>query len=34
MIVFVQYNATYRYIVQYYEHPDDYAFVKKQPGSG
>ena len=40
MIVFVQYNATYRYIVQYYEYPDDYAFenqtdrerIKSAPG--
>ena len=28
MIVFVQYNVTYRYIVQKHEHPDDYSFVK------
>ena len=34
MIVFVQYNVTYRYIVHYYEHPDDYAFVKQNiPGA-
>ena len=34
MIVFVQYNVTYRYIVQKHEHPDDYAFAKQNiPGA-
>ena len=34
MIVFVQYNVTYRYNVQNHEHPDNFSFAKQNiPGA-
>ncbi len=34
MIVFVQYDVTYRYNVQNHEHPDNFSFAKQNiPGA-